>query len=48
MKDMEFSLSTNSIKLLNKIGFNTLENKDNLILRKLIFMKLNKKKKYVI
>ena len=41
-------LSTNSIRLLNRIGFNTLENKDNLTLKKLIFMKLIMKKKYVI
>ena len=41
-------LSTNSIKLLNKIGFNTLENKDKFNPKKLIFMQLNEKKKYVI
>jgi len=41
-------LSTNSIKLLNKIGFNTLEDRDSLTLRKLIFIQLNQKKKYAI
>ena len=41
-------LSTNSIRLLNRIGFNTLETKINLTLKKLIFMKLIMKKKYVI
>jgi salicylate hydroxylase len=41
-------LSTNSIKLLNKIGFNTLEDETGLTLRKLIFIQLNQKKKYAI
>ena len=41
-------LSTNSIRLLNRIGFNTLETKIDLTLKKLIFMKLIMKKKYVI
>ena len=41
-------LSTNSIKLLNRIGFNTLDNKDKFNPEKLIFMKLIMKKKYVI
>ena len=41
-------LSTNSIKLLNRIGFNTLKSKINLIPEKIDFYQLNKKKKYVI
>ena len=41
-------LSTNSIKLLNKIGFNTLENKDKFNPEKIDFYEIKQKKKYVI
>ena len=41
-------LSTNSIKLLNKIGFNEIEKKEKFNPKKLIFMKLKNKKKYLI
>ena len=38
-------LSTNSIKLLNKIGFNTLENKDKFHPEKIDFYTIKKEKK---
>ncbi len=41
-------LSTNSIKLLNKIGFNTLENKDRFHPEKIDFYTIIREKKYVI
>ena len=41
-------LSTNSIKLLNRIGFNTLESKDRFNPEKIDFYEIKQKKKYVI
>ena len=41
-------LSTNSIKLLNKIGFNTLEDGDRFNPEKIDFYTIKPKKKYVI
>ena len=41
-------LSNNSIELLNRIGFNTLDNKDKFNPEKIDFYELKQKKKYVI
>ena len=41
-------LSINSIKLLNKIGFNTLKDKDRFNPEKIDFYEIKKEKKYVI
>ena len=41
-------LSTNSIKLLNKIGFNIFENNNRFNPEKIDFYEIKKKKKYVI
>ena len=41
-------LSTNSIKLLNRIGFDTLKNKDRFNPEKIDFYEIKNEKKYVI
>ncbi len=41
-------LSNNSIKLLNRIGFNSLDNKDKFNPEKIDFYELKQQKKYVI